>query len=834
MNNKIINEIFPFVQRASRYIGKEVCAVNKDPESVRIRVALAFPDLYEIGMSYVGLQILYHILNSKELVSAERVFVPAEDMEARLREKGVPLFSLESRTPVSSFDIVGFSLLYELNYTGVLTILDLSGIPFYSCERNNAHPFVIAGGPCSFNPEPIADFFDAMVAGDGEEVLPSMVDACLKWKESGADRGELLREWASIKGVYVPSYFVPERDKQGVQTLRPLKHGYTVITKSVISDINKTLFPDHPIVPFGGTVHERLCIEIARGCTQGCRFCQAGMIYRPVRERSPENVLAIAHRALAATGYGEVSLLSLSSGDYGSILPLLEALMGRCCPDRIAISLPSLRVKTLTPDLMEQIKKVRKTGFTLAVEAGSQRLRSVINKKYREEDLIAAVSNAFRLGWNLIKLYFMIGLPTETPFDRQEIVALVKRLSREMKINRMRGTFNVSVSTFIPKAHTAFQWSPQIDLKESDSIIQWLRKELENRNVRVSWHNPRMSVIEGLFARGDRCLSGLLVNAYKFGCRLDGWGDRFRYDLWQKALDASGIDIDWYSARERSLDEPLPWDHIDTGVTKEYLKKEWSNALREKITADCRTSLCTGCGVCDHISLLPVTFKKDKLDKGLFPQPPVFEPETYQTIRLAYTKLDQTRYLSQLELSQVFMRAFRRGGIRIKHSKGFHPIPKISFREALPVGIESMEEQLVVSVDAAILKEELVVRLNTELPEGIAVFKPVEIKAGSDSWANGQVSYSITLNESEFSRTTLDKFLANESFFITKQKGNGKVERIDLSPAISAITLTAPDTLVVRMSPTPLNIIRPRDILVGIFNLSENDVAQARIIKYFL
>jgi radical SAM family uncharacterized protein/radical SAM-linked protein len=805
-----------------------------------------FPDLYEIGMSYLGMQILYHILNSREEIAAERVFAPGEDMEKELRTQGIPILSLETKTPLSEFDIVGVSLLYELNYTNILNILDLGGIPFYAKERSKSHPIVIAGGPCTFNPEPVADFFDAIVIGDGEEVLCALTDVWLAWKKSGESRETLLKRWSEIDGVYIPSFFDVTTDANGFQVLNPLYSGYAVIKKRIVADLNQVPFPDHPIVPFGNPVHDRLSLEVARGCTRGCRFCQAGMIYRPVRERSPKHLLALADKALSATGYEDISLLSLSTGDYGSILPLLEGLMMRCAPEKIAVSLPSLRVETLTPGLMEQVKRVRKTGFTVAVEAGSQRLRDVINKNNTEADLLAAVENAFRLGWHVIKLYFMIGLPTETEKDIEDIVSLVRRLHKIPPPRRGRGTLNVSVSPFIPKSHTPFQWSPQLSLTESASKLRWLKEQLKGRGIQLKWHNPKMSILEGVLARGDRRLSTLLVNAYRLGCRLDGWSDRLRYDLWEKAIALSNVDIDFYTTRKRSLCEPLPWDHIDCMVTKDFLKDEWRKALRHAPTADCRTGSCNLCGVCNHADIKPVTFHKDEIrqpETRQFKKSPLpsfckkgktrrdrggFYPDKF---RISYSKRGKAKYFGHLELIQIFRRAFRRARIPLTYSEGFHPLPKISFATALPIGIESMEEFLVITVDAKIDSEMLIARLNRELPNGVSIHDCVRYPLRSANHEGGPVSYMVQLKNSGFSESALQRFLNQETWPIYKTNPKGKIKWIDLRTVIKSLKLIVPDTLMMTVNGEPGQTVRPPEVIANIFELPENVIKKADIVK---
>ncbi|MFH1674491.1 MAG: TIGR03960 family B12-binding radical SAM protein [Pseudomonadota bacterium] len=836
MIRQTFNDILPLVQQPSRYLGSETYAIRKDPEKIRLRFALVFPDLYDIGMSYLGSKILYHILNSKKEIAAERVFVPGEDMEAQMRAQGVPLLSLETRTPLAEFDIIGVSLLYELSYTSILTILDLAGIPFYAKERSRSHPIVIAGGPCAFNPEPVADFFDAIVVGDGEEVICELTDVWMEWKKSGQNRETLLKKWSEINGVYVPSLFESATEANGFQVLTPLHSGYDVVKKRLVSDLNHVSFPDHPVIPFGNPVHDRLSLEVARGCTRGCRFCQAGMIYRPVRERSPENLLALADRALSATGYEDLSLLSLSTGDYGSILPLLQSLMMRCEPEKTAVSLPSLRVETLTPELMEQIKKVRKTGFTVAVEAGSQRLRNVINKNNTEQDLLAAVENAFKLGWHVIKLYFMIGLPTETEEDIGEIVSLVQRLQRIKGPAMRQGSINVSVSTFIPKSHTPFQWSPQLSLTESDARLLWLRGKLQGRKVKFKWHNPKMSILEGLFARGDRRLSKLLVNAYGLGCRLDGWSDRLRYDLWEKAIERSNVDIDFYTTRTRSLDEPLPWDHIDSMVTKDHLKDEWHKALQQASTADCRTGACNLCGVCDHADIKPVTFREDEIDQqGVEDKGDKSKDvRSYKKLRVSYSKRGESKYFSHLELMQIFKRAFRRARIPLKYSEGFHPMPKIAFESALPIGIESIEENLVITVDAKASpsSETLRTRLDCELPDGITILDCTPYSRSSTDEAGGTISYTVQLKKERFPEAAVKRFLDQDTWPITKTNRKGKSKEIDLRTVIKSFKLTAADKLTMTVNGGPSQTVRPQEVIASIFGFSEDVLKRADIVKH--
>jgi radical SAM family uncharacterized protein/radical SAM-linked protein len=807
----------------------EVHAKCKDPEKIRLRFALAFPDLYPIGMSHVGIQILYHILNAHIGIAAERVFAPAIDMEARLRDGGIPLASLESGTPLFAFDIVGFSLLYELNYTSILNMLALSGIPFYGTDRDRSHPFVIAGGPCTFNPEPVADFFDAMVVGDGEEVVLELVAAWLEWRDAGGERQDLLEEWSKLQGVYVPSFFEAIVDPQGFQVLRPRFREYGTVRKSQVSDLREVPYPDHPVIAYGTPVHDRVSLEICRGCTRGCRFCQAGMIYRPVRERPCADLLSLAERTLASTGYDDISLLSLSTGDYSGIEVLVEALMNRCEPERVAVSLPSLRVGSLTESLMSQIKRVRKTGFTVAPEAGSQRLRDVINKNITEEDLEETVRSAFGLGWQLIKLYFMIGLPTEADEDLDAIVELVRRLQKIRTPGGRGGKVTVSVSTFIPKAHTPFQWSPQMSIDESRRKIVRLRDQLRGKGLRFKWQSPEMSLLEGLWARGDRRLSRLLAKAYEMGCRLDGWSDHLQYDKWQEAIEACGIDVDFFTSRVRDLSEPLPWDHIDSGVSKEFLRQEWEKALEGLETPDCRDGECSLCGVCDFETVKPITFEADAKVQSSSPQ--AKEEGPFKKLRVSYEKRGPAKFFGHLEMVRIFLRAFKRAKIPLRFSQGFHPAPKVSFGAALPVGTESLEEHFMVQVPLNVSRETIVKGVNAELPKGLKITACDTGDLRAAVQTRTFFHYTVTLREEAFSEDNLRGFLEKDTWLFTKRNRKGRTRTMDLKPMIKKISLFSESKAEIVLEEGDGASVRPKDVLDSIFGLSEETLRLATIIK---
>ena len=598
--NDTIRACLEHVRKPARYTGGEYNAVYKDKSQVDLRFAFCFPDIYEIGMSHLGSKILYGLLNSMEGVWCERAYAPFLDMEEQMRMRGQPLYALESGDPVGAFDILGFTLQYEMNYTGVLNMLDLAGVPLRSAQRTSLKPLVIAGGPCVYNAEPVADFFDLITIGEGEEVMPELLQLYRQSRDNGESKEEFLRKAAQIGGVYVPSlYDISYHEDGTVAAIMPKDGAPAVVRKRVVKDLDKAYYPDKFVVPSTDIVFDRAMIELFRGCRRGCRFCQAGYTYRPIRAKKPETLKRQAEALIASTGWDEVSLTSLSSSDYPHLETLCESLVSTLEPMHVNLALPSMRADSFNLDLAQSIQKVRKSGLTFAPEAGTQRLRDVINKNLREEDLLEACRVAFAAGYNGVKLYFMMGLPTETDEDLlgiSQIVRNVQKVFHEHAKNKARGLrINVGISIFVPKAQTPFQWLGQISAEEAQRRKELLMDSLKIKYVTYSIHDYRTSMLEAVLARGDRRLSAVLERAWQLGCRLDGWDENFDYAAWMQAFSDCGVDPAFYANRALEREEMLPWDHISSGVTKAYLYSELEQARRGIATPDCKVG-CRGCG----------------------------------------------------------------------------------------------------------------------------------------------------------------------------------------------------------------------------------------------
>ena len=743
---KLDPSILQSVEKPVRYTGSEWNSVRKEPDGVRCTFALALPDVYEVGMSNLGLAILYEILNGRADVAAERVYAPWTDMEAIMRQRHLPLYSLETKTEIRKFSFLGFSLQYEMIYSNVLNMLDLAGIALHAADRTPEEPFVVGGGPCVYNVEPIADFFDFFVVGEGEEVLLEVVDAYEAWQADGMPGGRqgFLRRLLAVDGIYVPSLYAPQYAADGsYQGLMPLApEARPVIYKRVVKDMDKVPSVAHPIVPYMNVVHNRAMLELFRGCSRGCRFCQAGICYRPARERTEEHLKEMARGLVDCTGYDEMSLTSLSSADYSCLGRLVDDLMDEFRHEKVSFSLPSLRIDSFSIDLAHKMQQVRKSGLTFAPEAGTQRLRDVINKGVTEEDLMTACGAAFRQGWKQVKLYFMMGLPTETDEDVIGIARLAKKVvDLYTEIKGKRGVkVTISVACFVPKPYTPFQWFGQVPLAEFERRQHLLKEHITDRAITFNYHDARLSVIEGAFARGDRRLARVLEQAWRDGAKFDGWTDLFQYDIWQEAFKKCGIDIRDYSERTRAFDEPLPWEVTSPGATKDFFLREWQKAMQGQLTEDCRRGKCSACGICPNLGVHVIDYKKQEVARGALvekyvPQPvhpeknDGVQPESYW-YRARVTKDAAVRFVSHLEYADVFVKAFDRAKLPMAYSSGFNPHMKLAFGSALAVGVSSEAEYMDFALKKPLAQPEVFDRLSAQLPPGVRVLalRPVRGK----------------------------------------------------------------------------------------------------------
>ena len=600
------DEILLRIDKPARYIGNEMNSVEKNKDEVEVRFAMCFPDVYEIGMSHLGIQILYDMFNRRKDVWCERVYSPWTDLDKIMREKDIPLFALESQDPIKEFDFLGFTIQYEMCYTNILQVLELSQIPLLARDRGEDCPIVIGGGPCTYNPEPLADFFDMFYIGEGETIYGNLMDLYKDFKNSGKDRKDFLKAAAELPGIYVPSlYEVTYKEDGTIATFEPIeKNVPRKICKQLVMDMTEAVYPMAPVVPFIRATQDRVVLEIQRGCIRGCRFCQAGMVYRPTRERDVDVLKEYALRMLQNTGHEEISLSSLSSSDYSELENLVDFLMEECGKKKVNISLPSLRIDAFSLDVMSKVQDVKKSSLTFAPEAGSQRLRDVINKGLTEEVILKGAGEAFEGGWNKVKLYFMLGLPTETEEDQKEIAHLAEKIAKryyEIPKDQRNGKCQITVSTsfFVPKPFTPFQWAPMCTMGDflgrAKTVNHEIKEQLNHKSIRYHWHEADVTVLEGLLARGDRKVGAAILAAYKNGALYDAWSETFDREKWQQAFEETGLDIDFYTTRKRSTDEILPWDFIDIGVSKKHMIKEWERAQNSEVTPNCKEK-CAGCG----------------------------------------------------------------------------------------------------------------------------------------------------------------------------------------------------------------------------------------------
>ncbi|MCD4785500.1 MAG: TIGR03960 family B12-binding radical SAM protein [Candidatus Eremiobacteraeota bacterium] len=814
------------VQKPARYMNGEWNSIHNRKEK-EFSFALAFPDAYEVAQSGLGFKILYHIINEHRNFSCERVFAPMPDMEKFQRDNKIPLFSLESKTPLSQFDIIGFTLQYEMTYSNILNILDMGGIPLRSSNRDESYPIIIGGGPGAFNPEPVADFFDLFVVGDGEEVINEILDVYSEWKSEGSNKKEeFLVKCAKIQGVYIPSFYDVKYDKSTghIDYLAPNRTCVPpAVKKRIVQNLDDVDFPTKPVIPYIQTIHDRIMLEIFRGCTRGCRFCRAGYIYRPIRERSIDKLLDMASESVDSTGYDEISLLSLSCSDYSQIEKLIGSLCEEFSGRGINVSLPSLRMDNFSLKLADIVRTKRKAGLTFAPEAGSQRLRDVINKNITESQILDTLKKTREIGWQRVKLYFMIGLPTETHEDLNEIIQLVRKIKKTTRLN-----LTVSISHFVPQPSTPFQWEPMESIESLLKKIYYLKDNLRNKGIQFNYHDPQTSFLESVFTRGDRLLSEVIEQAFYNGARFDGWSEFFNYSIWVNAFKEKNVNLEKYTGRI-SADRILPWRNIDTGVTQEYLESERKRSLEGAVTTDCRVTECTGCGVCSG-SIGNVLSKE--LSRGMIVENTGENNEINkqaQRLRIKFSKKGRLRWISHLDLQRTFEKVLRRARLPISYSEGFHPRPRLSLALPLPLGYTSDCEVADMTLFEKMQVENFKESLEKQLPDGI------EIKSVSDTTLfqksimsfSLKITYLITLpfkgEKTEEICSSMKDFLDNREIMISR-----KGKDINIRPFVDRLELKVPDgifKLYMDLIVKPDGSVKPDEVIGRIFNKKIADLS---------
>ncbi len=820
-----MREILMSVGKPFRYTGGEAGQVRKRWDEAGVRICLAFPEVYEIGMSHLGLAILYHVINARDGMLAERAFAPWDDMEAELKRLSLPLFSLESQRPLRDFDVLGISLAYELTYTNALGVIALSGIPLRACVRGETDPLVIAGGPCAFNPEPVAPFFDAIVVGDGEGAILEIAERVREAKSRSLSRGETLRSLMEVPGVYVPAL----QDGRGVGQARVL-------------DLDSAPFPARPVCAHSAT-QERVAVEVSRGCARGCRFCQAGYVYRPVRQRGGDRASALAVESIASTGREEFSFLSLSISDWAPLRSALCEVQEGIGPVEVNATLPSLRAEALTEGLMDGLGRARHGSFTLAPEAATERMRRFINKGNTDGDLYASVEKVFSGGWQAIKLYFMLGLPGETEEDVEAIVDMANRCLDTGRRYHRRPSVTVSTSTFVPKPHTPFQWDAQTGVERTLELQRYLKRRLRRPGIHYRWHRAEMSMLEGVLSRGGRELADVIERAFENGARFDGWDERFDFEIWRAASADSGVELSSYLS-ERDPKDPMPWDHLGAGPSKDFLVRERERAASLVATPDCTAGLCVNCGMCDFRDLknrlAEVRVTRDEGREYESTRVREYEDASRESrvtshghrYRVKFSKTGRAAFLGQVETLDAMRRALRAAGLPLRYSEGFHPRARVSAGPALPVGIESMAEHLDVETTGEIGADGVVGEINARLPDGLRAVELSRIDVGAPSIEDSTalVSYEVESQSlCEKASAALCRFGEAPGLPLTRVRGERRAE-VDLKDYVAGLAMDGAGVLgiTVRNLRPALKI---SEILGSIFGISENDARKLPVRK---
>ena len=798
MKREQLQQILLDVQKPAQYIGGELNSVMKDKQKVDCRLAFCFPDKYEVGMSHLGMKILYSLYNERENWWCERVFAPDADMEQLMREKNILLYGLESLDPIKDFDFVLFTLQYEMSYTAILNMLDLAGLPVRAKDRKGLSPIVAAGGPCACNPEPIADFIDLFIIGEGEEVNIEITDLYMQAKKEGWTKEQYLKEAAKIGGVYVPSlYDVSYKEDGTIQAVTPnCPEAPAKVQKRIIADLDKVYYPKQFVVPFINIVHDRAMLEIQRGCLRGCRFCQAGFIYRPLRDKHYDTLNQDAHNLCDTSGYEELSLTSLSTSDYKEIEPLLDDLLNWTTDEKVSLSLPSLRVDNFSKELMDKVSRLKKSGLTFAPEAGTQRLRDVINKNVTEEEVINTCRTAFEGGYTSVKLYFMMGLPTETMEDIEGIANLAQKVvdlyySLPTRPKGRAVSVSISCACFVPKPFTPFEFEAQDTMELLHEKQKHLLASVKSKKISVSYHDADVSFIEAILAKGDRRLCDVIERVWKMGSRLDGWYEYFDAHRWYDAMNELNIDPAFYANRHREYDEVMPWDHLDFCVSKNFLIRENKLAHQEQVTPQCREK-CSACGaralikgeccsdkVVYEREVAPIEPPRPKVDPSLLLDQP-------QKVRLFFTKLDRAKYISHLDMNRCMSRAIKRAGLPVWYTGGFNPHMYLTFPLPLSLGCESVYECVDLKMTQKVDFDQMVSRLNACLPPDIQVFSAGEQKMDQKeiAWAD----YEICFRNEDGLKEKLTSFFNQQEIKVIKKTKKGEKE-IDLKPHFSLVSM---------------------------------------------